>query len=212
MFENPELEDGIRRSKEVVKHTVGFMLSDKQGFGYFLKALSTDYKVYTHSVNVVTYAVALAQRAGYTDAPTLRELAIGALLHDVGKSRIDPAILECRASLTEAQWAMMRRHPRFGYEILADRVGLGEIALDIVLHHHERMRGGGYPDDLRGDMISPLVRIVTVVDIFDALTTDRPFQRSRSSFSALSLMRTQVVWDLDPDLFRIFVSLMGSPS
>lgn len=201
----------VERAKEVVKHTVSGILADQVQFAHLLEVISFDYHIYTHCVNVTAYSMALAQRAGYGDAATLRELANGALLHDVGKSKIDPAILNSSDKLTLDQWEVMERHPTYGYELLRDTNSLGEVALDVVLHHHEKMHGGGYPDNLEGAMISPFVRIVTICDIFDALTTTRSFQGARSSFDALNVMREEVDRDLDPDLFREFVTLMGQP-
>ena len=212
VMQDPQSQQNLRRGREIVKHTVNFMLEDRQVLAYLLRSLSSVYEVYTHSVNVVTYGIALAQRAGESDPATLRELAIGALLHDVGKSKIDPAIINCRGTLTNEQWEMMKRHPNHGHEMLAATGTIGEIALDIVRHHHERLRGAGYPDNLKGSSISHFVRMITIADIFDALTTDRPFQKARSTFAALNLMRSQVANDLDPDFFRIFVSMMGNPA
>jgi putative nucleotidyltransferase with HDIG domain len=205
------VQDGVRRSKDVVKHAVNFMLSDKHVFAALLKAISTDYRVYSHSVNVMTYVIGLAHRLGQHDSATLRELAVGALLHDIGKGKIDPAIVNCSRTLTQDQWDTMKRHSTYGHEMLATTGAFGEIALDIVLHHHEKVRGGGYPDNLQGEQISRFVRLVSIADIFDALTTDRPFQQKRTSFTALSLMRTQIARDLDPELFRVFVTMMGNP-
>lgn len=208
---NPESQESVKRGKELVRGTVDFMISDPRIFGCLLKAVSSVYKLYTHSINVVTYSVALAQHLGYSDPATLRELAVGAFLHDVGKGRIDSAILDNSGTLTQEQWEELKRHPRYGHEMLMAAGNVGEIALDIVLHHHERLHGGGYPDNVKGDLISTLVRVVSIADVFDALTTDRPFQKSRKTFPALSMMRFQTVNDLDPVLFRRFVELMGSP-
>jgi HD-GYP domain-containing protein (c-di-GMP phosphodiesterase class II) len=93
--------------------------------------------------------------------------------------------------------------------MLHETRSLGEIALDIVLHHHEKLRGRGYPDGLDGRLISPFVRMVTIADIFDALTTERSFQRARSTFEALSIMRVEIGHDIDANLFRAFVAMMG---
>jgi len=212
VLDDPESAENVKRSKDVVKNTVNFMLAERDAFASLLKQVSLDYQVYTHSVNVVTYSVSLAQRTGHASPATLRELAIGALLHDVGKSRIDPQILASSAALSERQWDEMRKHPQYGHEILSATGTVGEIALDIVLHHHEKRRGGGYPDNLDGDSISPFVRIVSIADIFDALTTNRPFQQAQKTFTALSIMRTRLAADLDPELFRAFVDMMGRPT
>jgi HD-GYP domain-containing protein (c-di-GMP phosphodiesterase class II) len=212
LMENPESVKNLQRSREIVKHTVNYMLEDRNIFMHLLGSLSSVYAVYTHSVNVVTYSVALAQRTGENDPATLRELAIGALLHDVGKSKIDSAILNCHGTLTSEQWETMKRHPDQGHAMLVATGIVSEIALDIVRHHHEKIQGGGYPDNLKGNSISRFVRITAIVDIFDALTTDRLYQKARTSFAALKLMRLKVANDLDPDLFRIFVGMMGHPS
>lgn len=211
LIQDPQSQENLQRGREVVKHTVRLMLEDRQILVHLLRNLSSAYEIYSHSVNVVTYAVALAQRSGEEDPATLRELAIGALLHDVGKSKVDPTILNCQGSLTSTQWEKMKLHPVHGYELLSPTGTISEIALDIVLHHHEKLRGAGYPDNLSGNAISRFVRIVTIADIFDALTTDRPFQKARTTFAALSFMRSQVANDLDSDLFRVFVSMMGNP-
>ncbi len=211
LLSEPRSRDNLQRSKDVVKNAVNFMLRETGVFRTLLATLSSTYQVYSHSMNVVTYAVALAQRTGHNDAAMLRELAIGALLHDVGKHRIPASVVECTGTLTPAQWELMQCHPQFGYDLLAESQMFSEIALDIVLHHHEKLRGGGYPDNLHGSDISPFVRIVTIADIFDALTTDRPFRKARKSFPALSVMRGQAVADLDPSLFKTFITMMGNP-
>ena len=211
LLETPPSFDDVQRSKEVVKNTVSFMLADHKVFGCLLKAISSDYHIYSHSVNVVTYSIALAQRLGFTDAATLRELGMGAMVHDVGKSKVDPEILTSPEALTHGQWEIMKQHPQFGYDMLAATGSMGEIALDIVLHHHEKMNGAGYPDGLNAGRLSPLVRIVSIADVFDALTTDRCFQKSRTSFKALSMMNLLTNNELDRDLFKTFVSMMGRP-
>ncbi len=206
-----DVENGVRRTKDLVNHTVSSMLSDQIHLGHFLDVIAADYTIYTHSVNVTAYAVSLAQRTGYGDPASLRELANGALLHDVGKSLVDPAILQSTGPLSPKQWESVKGHPVFGYDLLFDTNALGEIALDIVLHHHEKLSGSGYPDHIMGNVISPFVRMVTIADIFDALTTERPFQPAISSYQALSLMNREFADDIDMGLFKAFVAMMGSP-
>lgn len=206
-----EVEQNIVRAKDVVKHTVQAMFTNQIQLSHLLKVLSVDYRIYTHSVNVAAYSVALAQRVGYGDPATLREIANGAMMHDAGKSRLPRELTETVREFTPGDIAEMRKHPRYGYDLLSPTNALGEIALDIVLHHHETLIGTGYPDQLSGKQVSPFVRIVRISDVFDAMTTNRPFQSATTSFAALKRMRKELEEELDPRLFRAFVNMMGNP-
>lgn len=209
VFDSPPTVESVGLGKEVVRHTVAFMTSDGFLLEHLLRTISTDYYLYSHSVNVVAYSVALAMRAGFSDAPTLRELANGALLHDIGMSRIDARLRNAPVSLTPDQWERVKRHPADGHEMLAETGNLGEVALDIVLHHHEKLNGQGYPHGLSNRELSPFVRIVSLANVFDALTTDRPHQPARKTFPALHVMQSEMRNEIDPDLFRMFVEMMG---
>lgn len=209
MFDKPPTADSVGLGKDVVRHTVAFMTSDEFLLEHLLRTISSDYYLYSHSINVVAYSVALAMRVGYSDSPTLREIANGALLHDIGMSRIDPRLRNTPVNLTPDQWERVKQHPAEGYEMLTEVGNLGEIALDIVLHHHEKLNGQGYPHGLANRELSPFVRIVTVANVFDALTSDRPHQPARKTFTALSVMQNEMRNEIDPELFRLFVEMMG---
>ncbi|MFM1921448.1 MAG: hypothetical protein RLZZ303_3082 [Candidatus Hydrogenedentota bacterium] len=210
VLNDPLDREHIKRGKQVVRHTVDFMRSPDFKFEHMLRAISADYYLYTHSVNVVAYSIALAARWGVTDPATLREIANGALLHDVGKSKLPGEMLLKEDSLSPEEWDRMKATTREGYEMMAELGNVGEIALDIILHHHERLDGSGYPDHLKGDAISPYVRIVMIADVFDALTTDRHHQKGKSTFEALALMGKEMKGELDDQLFRTFVQMMGN--
>ena len=105
----------------------------------------------------------------------------------------------------------MRLHPVTGYDILKEHGLFSDLVLDVTRHHHEKLRGGGYPDKLTANQIDPLVRASTIADIFDALTTRRSYKGALTSYQALKIMRDKMAADLDPDLFRTFVELMGNP-
>ena len=211
VLEEPRSRELIGRSKELVAATTSFMVNERAAFGHLLKLVSYDYYTYTHSVNVYVFSVTLAQRAGFDDPDLLRDFGEGVLLHDIGKSMIDPSITNCRGKLSEEQWKSMRMHPVYGYDIMREHEALSEMALDVVRHHHEKIRGGGYPDNLKGKQIVPLVRISTIADIFDALTTRRSYKNPLASFDALRIMRDEMGRDLDEDYFRTFVAMMGNP-
>lgn len=211
ILSNPESSDLMRRSKDLVASTAKFLISEKTSFEHLVGLLSYDYYTYTHSVNVFVYSFSLAHRLGVADQATLLEFGHGTLLHDIGKSRIDPSIIRSKGKLTDDQWKQMRLHPVYGFDILSDHGMFGELALDVARHHHEKISGKGYPDGLGSSKLSPLVRISTVADIFDALTTRRSYKPALDTFSALRLMQSEMADDLDPEVFRAFVELMGSP-
>jgi len=202
----------VRRSKNVVSSTVKFMMRERTALESLLKVVSFDYYTYTHSVNVMVFSVALAQRAGVTSLMALREWGEGFLLHDIGKSRIDAAIVNCKGVFTDEQWRIMKMHPVFGVELLSETEGVSRAAIDIVRHHHEKLTGTGYPDGLDASAISQQARICAISDIFDALTTRRAYKEAVKSFEALKLMQVEMSGELDGDLFRLFVAMMGNPS
>lgn len=210
VFEEPRAKELVQRSRELVQNTSEFLRYEADALPHLLKVISFDYYTYTHSVNVFVFSMMLAQHCGVTDPAILQEFGEGTLLHDVGKSQIDSAIVNCRGKLDDTQWAEMKRHPVYGFDILSDHGTLGAMALDVVRHHHEKLNGKGYPDGLANGDISFYVRISTVCDIFDALTTRRTYKDALGSFPALKLMKEHMSEELDPDIFRVFVGMMGN--
>ncbi len=213
VFENPKSEENVQRGKDIVRQTVTFMTGGSFVLEHMLRAISCDYYLYTHSVNVVAYSIALCLQAGFRDAATLREVANGALLHDLGKSALPPELLNKPEELEPEECELVRQHPNVGHSLLQETATLGEIALDIVQHHHERLDGSGYPEGLDGGALSPFVRIVAIADVFDALTTDRFHQKAASTFAALGTMKTSMQEQLDAALLADFIRILsGKPS
>jgi response regulator RpfG family c-di-GMP phosphodiesterase len=131
-----------------------------------------------HSQRVCLYALEIARRMGWQDEQ-LKNLARGAYLHDIGKLGIPDGILLKPGALTPEEWKSMRQHPQIGFDFLKSIPFLAPAA-EIVLAHHERCDGSGYPRGLRGDHIPPSARIFAVSDTFDAITSDRPYRRASS--------------------------------
>jgi putative nucleotidyltransferase with HDIG domain len=207
---DPRSSDLVARSGNIVENTVRLLQNEQGSFRHLMQVTSYDYYTYTHSVNVFVFSTALMQRLGFDEA-TLQEFGQGALLHDVGKSQVDPAILNARGKLTGDEWEEMKRHTIYGCEILEAQGVTSPMILDITRHHHEKLRGGGYPDGLQGDEISQWARITTIADIFDALTTRRSYKDAMNTFPSLQLMREHMHEDLDPEFFRAFIDLMAHP-
>ncbi len=211
VLNDPRAGNAVQRSSEFVEHTTAFMFQEPSALEALMKVTSYDYYTYTHSVNVFVFGSSLAQRMG-VDEETIKRYAMGALLHDLGKSRIDSSILNHPGKLDDEQWRIMKMHPAYGHKILVEQGVDDQMVLDVVRHHHEKRNGVGYPDGLRGDGISFFTAVTTIADIFDALTTRRSYKDAMSSFDALRLMKEKMADELAPDLFKQFIVMIGSPS
>jgi len=146
-----------------------------------------DEYTYTHSINVSILSVLLGKHQGL-DKTTLLNLGLAGLLHDVGKAKIDGDILNKPGKLTESEFQAMKAHPLEGFNILKDQVGLDPEILRAVVEHHERYDGSGYPQGLKWTAIDRFSRIVSVVDVYDALTSRRVYKNAMAPAKALSLM------------------------
>jgi HD-GYP domain-containing protein (c-di-GMP phosphodiesterase class II) len=160
-----------------------------------------------HSLRVVRYSLALGQ-ALTLHPQDLADVELGAMLHDVGKIGIPDAILRKPGPLDEAEWAMMRRHPQLGYDILRGVEFLAP-ALPIVLHHHEKWNGGGYPHGLRGEEIPLAARIFAIADAFDAMISLRPYKKPFPPVEALARIRQDSGSHFDPELAAVFTRLFA---
>lgn len=158
-----------------------------------------------HSRRVVEYSRLLARHLGL-DGDAMRVLSHGALLHDIGKIGVPDAILHKPAALTEEEWAIMRTHPQIGYAMVDD-VDLLHDARMLILHHHERWDGSGYPRGLRGTQIDRGARIFAVADALDAITQDRPYRRAASMDEARSEILRFRGRHFDPEAVDAFLSL-----
>ncbi|PWB80887.1 MAG: metal-dependent phosphohydrolase [Candidatus Methylomirabilota bacterium] len=160
-----------------------------------------------HCERVTAYSVALGRKLGL---PTeeLAALDRGGSLHDLGKISIPDAILLKPGALSEGEWAVMREHPLSGERICSPLRSLQRV-LPIIRHHHERWDGSGYPDGLVGEAIPITARILQVADIYDALTTARPYRPAPTPDAACDTLRSEIVrgWR-DPDVVRPFIELV----
>jgi putative nucleotidyltransferase with HDIG domain len=157
---------------------------------------------YRHCLFVTGFAVAFAQHLGMREDDQ-RRLTRAALLHDVGKAFIPLAILDKPAALTDAEMAVVREHPRRGYDALVAEGGFPPEMLDVVLHHHEFLDGSGYPDRLSGDQISDIVRLITIVDVHSAMIEQRTYRLPFTHIKAFEIME-QMDDKLDPHLLQAF--------
>ncbi|MGU3547105.1 HD-GYP domain-containing protein [Methylobacterium sp. A52T] len=162
--------------------------------------------VYQHTLGVAGHAATFGSQIGLGQTD-LALLVRSALLHDIGKARIPVEILNKPGPLNPEELRLMQRHPDIGADLLRGHGDFEDAVIDVVRHHHERLDGKGYPDRLSGPAISDLVRIVTICDVFSALTERRTYRQPASPAEALSIM-TDSAGHLDPDLLRAFAPSM----
>lgn len=164
---------------------------------------------YLHSVAVCALMAALARQLGLDDEE-IRECALGGLLHDIGKMAVPHNILNKPGKLTDAEFGAVKGHPAAGYSLLAEAQGASSIALDVCLHHHEKYDGSGYPHGLKGEEISRHARMGAICDVYDAITSDRPY---KAGWCPAESLRKMAEWTkaghFDPAIFNAFVKCIG---
>lgn len=160
-----------------------------------------------HSRRVMDLTVELAQAMGMGEEE-LMHIRRGALLHDVGKIGIPDSILHKPSTLTEEEWVIMRKHPQFAYDMLHSIEYL-RPALDIPYSHHEKWDGTGYPRGLKGEEIPLTARLFAVADVWDALTSDRPYRAAWTKEQALEYIREQSGKHFDPQVVELFFKIIS---
>lgn len=166
-----------------------------------------DEYTYMHSVAVCALMIALARQLGLGEG-VVREVGLAGLLHDIGKMSVPEAVLNKPGKLTDAEFATIRRHPEAGAKMLLAGMQAGSLALDVCLHHHEKVDGSGYPFGLRGEQISLFARMGAVCDVYDAVTSDRPY---KSGWGPAESVRKMAEWKghFDEQVFQAFVKTVG---
>ncbi len=191
-------EDALRRNSsdkmvsiagDFGRDLAGMLADETPAFQELFKALDHDYYTFTHACNVSTYCALIAVRAGNCDALELAEIAAGGILHDIGKRHVPVSILNKSRGLTDQEWQLIRQHPVTGYKELASRGDLSEGQLMMCYQHHERLDGSGYPDGIKGDKMHPWGKICAVADVFDALSSRRPYRGAVPLATVISYMR-----------------------
>lgn len=163
---------------------------------------------YMHSVAVCALMVALSRQLNL-DETQIRDAGLAGLLHDIGKMAVPMHILNKPGKLSNDEFCAVRNHPEAGHKILLDGSGVGQVALDVCLHHHEKIDGSGYPHQLKGDEISLFAKMGAVCDVYDAITSDRPYKRGWEPAGAIHRMAEWAGSHFEATIFHAFVKSIG---
>ena len=207
-FDLVELEVRVRNLVSFRRLTQDLDDAEKMLFAVARAVEARDEGTGDHCDRLATLAARLGEHLGL-DSESLKTLRRAGYLHDIGKIGIRDAILLKPGRLDTEEWKVMRSHVEIGVEICAPLRTLRPV-LPVIRHHHERRDGSGYPDKLAGDDIPLLVRVFQVVDVFDALTNDRPYRRALSVEEALAVQREEAAhgwWD--PQILEAFATMIG---
>lgn len=172
------------------------------------KIVRHDYQTFVHVTNVAGYATLLANGLGISDPHELELIATGGLLHDIGKRHIPQSILSKTEPLQSSDWAIIRQHPQKGYEDLLHRQEIDHGQLMMTYQHHEHIDGNGYPVGVASDEIHPWAKLLAVVDVFDALTGERPYRSPATALQAVEFIESRSGTQFDKEIVRCWASLM----
>lgn len=169
---------------------------------------TADDYTYMHSVAVCALMIALSKQLNLNEEQT-RSAGIAGLLHDLGKALMPMEVLNKPGKLTDEEFAIIKKHPEEGYKLLLASTGADEIALDVVLHHHEKTDGSGYPKHFKDSEISLFAKMGAVCDVYDAITSNRPYKSGWDPAESLRKMAEWVNGHFDPTVFQAFVKSLG---
>lgn len=192
----------------LVEEIAGSVLRNPGALISLARLKTADDYTYMHSIAVCALMISLARQLRMDDTQT-REAGMAGLLHDIGKMCIPPDVLNKPGKLTDTEFGVVKRHPEEGHRMLLEGRGVGAVALDVCLHHHEKMDGSGYPHKLKADQISMLARMGAVCDVYDAITSNRSYKVGWDPAEALRKMTEWCKGHFDEAVFHAFVRSLG---
>ncbi len=208
LFKDPRAGN-VERTKTFAYNMVDYILKESSAADSLLKIAVHEYHTYTHSVNVAAVGTLFAKNIGLGES-ALKQLCSGILLHDVGKTRISTDILNKKGQLTKEEFQIIKTHPVLGATILKETGKNLKDECIITLQHHENFDGTGYPYGLKKDEIHPSGKIARIIDVYNALTTNRSYAEAVRPFNALVEMKENMLNCFDRELFMDFIRFLGS--
>ncbi|RNB85830.1 HD-GYP domain-containing protein [Brevibacillus fluminis] len=189
--------------QQVMNEIIGELSQNQAALNLFGTSCAVDHYLFSHSFHVTLYTIAVAWKMGLRDQELVK-IGMGAMLHDVGKMMIPASIAQKPGSLTEEEYQIMKQHAKLGYELMKNGDSMMQFAAQCALMHHERLDGSGYPHQKKGDEIHSYVRILTVCDVFDALSSHRVYRQALLPHVAMELLYAGVDKHFDHKVVEAF--------
>ena len=198
----------VEQAQELVEEISNSVMRQPHALISLARLKNSDEYTYMHSVAVCALMIALAKQLNMDEDMT-REAGLAGLLHDLGKIGIPNKILNKPGKLTDDEFTTIKSHPEIGSKILLNNPLVTPLVLDVVLHHHEKMDGSGYPHRLKGDTISLFAKMGAVCDVYDAITSNRPYKKGWSPAESIRKMAEWSKGHFDESVFQSFVKTVG---
>lgn len=198
----------IEQAKALVEEISNSVLRQPHALISLARLKTADEYTYMHSVAVCALMIALARQLNL-DEEMVREAGFAGLLHDIGKVGIPMKVLNKPGKLTDSEFAIVKSHPEVGAKILIESYQVSPMVLDVCLHHHEKMDGTGYPHGLKGDTISLYAKMGAVCDVYDAITSNRPYKKGWAPADSIRKMAEWSKGHFDEAVFQAFVKTVG---
>lgn len=205
----PSLDESTLKGVQYVVRSSLSFLATAEAMESIGKFVSHDYQTFTHSVQVFTYTMMLMNYLEEDwDEQTMVDVGVGALLHDIGKTHIPASVLNKPGALDAEEWKLIKLHPVYGMRMCTN-IDLPQASLNCIVFHHEKYDGTGYPTGMANEEIPVPVRVLTCCDVYDAITSRRPYADASTAFEALKIMGDEMKDAFDPRIFKSFIKVLG---
>jgi HD-GYP domain-containing protein (c-di-GMP phosphodiesterase class II) len=211
MLEDPLNDNVKQQSVDLVDNYVRYVISTPSAVSNLFALASLDVYTYSHSLNVCTMSILMAEVLKPGDREQLTDFGMAGIMHDIGKTKIDDAIITKNGKLTDSEFEQIKLHPVYSDEIIRHH-GFSETVREAGRSHHEKVSGGGYPDNLKGSDIPWMGRMLAVVDVYDALTSKRSYKAEMRNVEALKIMHNNMKGAFEPKMFHTLMSIVMKSS
>jgi HD-GYP domain-containing protein (c-di-GMP phosphodiesterase class II) len=209
LLNDPRSGSHIARASKWINNTVNHVLKNENTFSSLFEVTTHDYHTYTHSINMAVIGLLFGKYLSL-NSHELDCLGTGMLLHDIGKVAVPLNIIKKNGPLTKEEFSQIKKHPKAGIKLLELRKNVDGMSLKIVLQHHENHDGTGYPHGIGGRDIHLFGSISRIIDVYDAMTSNRPYAVAKRPFVALAEMKTEMPGCFNEEVLKEFICFLGA--